>query len=219
MFDIDKTLGVLWDLDGVIVDSGEAHFSSWQKAMSRHGMSLTREFFQETFGMNNKGILSLVLKRDATEEEVDIIGGLKEELFRREIRGSLEPLPGVIDWLERFNRAGFRQAVASSAPQQNINAVIDGLGLRNSFQALISGSELSGKPDPATFQLAARHLDIKPAHCLVIEDARVGVEAALRGGMKCIAVCTTHSRDELSDADIVVNRLEDLIPQQVNELF
>lgn len=219
MLDIDKTLGVLWDLDGVIVDSGEAHYKSWQQALSRHGLSFSREFFQETFGMNNRGILSQLLKRDASDEEVNLIGGLKEEFFRQDVKGKLVPLPGVTTWLEQFSRAGFRQAVASSAPQLNIDAVIDSLGLRNSFQELVSGSELSGKPDPATFLLAARRLNISPANCLVIEDAFVGVEAARRGGMKCVAVCTTHPKEELSAADIVVNRLDQLIPQELEKLF
>ena len=169
--------------------------------------------------MNNRGIISLLLERDATDEEVEMIAGLKEELFRQDVKGKLVPLPGVTAWLERFSRAGFRQAVASSAPQLNIDAVIDSLGLRSSFQELVSGSELSGKPDPATFMLAARRLNISPANCLVIEDARVGVEAARRGGMKCVAVCTTHPKEELAAADIVVDRLDQLIPQALNELF
>ena len=214
----DRTLGVLWDMDGVITDSGEAHYISWQKALTRHGLPFSREFFEKTFGMNNKGILSLLYDREATEEEVDTIAGLKEELFRQDVVGNLEPLPGVVDWLNRFDRAGARQAVASSAPQENIDAIIDGLNLRDMFHALVSGSSFSGKPDPATFLHAAERLGVEPAACLVIEDAVVGVEAARRGGMKCVAVCTTHPREELQDADIVVDRLGDLLPADLESL-
>jgi beta-phosphoglucomutase len=203
----------------VIVDSGNAHFISWQKSLASFGLSLNRRLFDETFGMNNRGILSLLLDRDATDEEVETIGGLKEELFREDVQHGLVALPGVRDWIERFSQAGFSQAVASSAPRQNIDCIIEGLELIDHFQALVSGSALSGKPDPATFLLAAERLGVAPVDCLVIEDARVGIEAAKRGGMKCVAVCTTHAREELSGADIVVERLNELTPEDLKTLF
>lgn len=214
-----QRIGVLWDMDGVIVDSGDAHYLSWQTALKEHDLPCTREFFDQTFGMNNRGIISLLLQREATDEEVEAIGGLKEELFRRDVEGNLEPLPGVTDWLERFNSAGFPQAVASSAPQENIDAIVDGLGLRASFRALVSGSALPGKPDPSTFLLAAERLGMEPAQCLVIEDAKVGVRAAKSAGMHCLAVCTTHPAEALVRADLVLNGLDDLPPEAVAALF
>jgi beta-phosphoglucomutase len=219
MMKIDRTIGVLWDMDGVITDSGEAHFVSWKKALDQHGIALSREFFHKTFGMNNRGILSLLFERDATEREVDEIGGLKEALFRNDIQGTLELLPGVVQWLQRFTQAGALQAVASSAPRENIDAIVAELGIGDMFQALVSGAKLSGKPDPATFMRAAERLDLVPGDCLVIEDATVGVEAARRGGMKCVAVCTTHPKEDLQEADIVVDRLTDLTPVDLQSLF
>ncbi len=219
MLEIDRPIGVLWDMDGVITDSGEAHYISWRKALEQNGISISKEFFHKTFGMNNRGILSLLFNRDATDHEVERIGGLKEELFRQDIKGSVEPLPGVTDLLQRFFHAGVSQAVASSAPPENIDAIVDELGCRDMFQALVSGSNLAGKPDPATFLLAAERLAIAPGDCVVIEDATVGVEAARRGGMKCIAVCTTHSKEDLQQADIVVERLTDLTPGELESLF
>lgn len=219
MMENGRRIGVLWDMDGVIVDSGEAHYVSWQASLKRYGLPCTREFFDETFGMNNRGIISLLLKRDATDEEVDAIGGLKEELFRQDIKGNIAPLPGVVEWLERFKRAGFPQAVASSAPQENIDAIIDGIGLRASFQALVSGSALPGKPDPSTFLSAAERLGLPPSECLVIEDAKVGVQAAKAAGMRCLAVCTTHRAEELAKADLVLKGLADLTSDAVGTLF
>jgi beta-phosphoglucomutase family hydrolase len=219
MLKIDRSIGVLWDMDGVITDSGEAHYISWKKSLDQHGIAFSREFFHKTFGMNNNGILSLLLDRDATEQEVDDIGGLKEELFRQDIRGSLELLPGVARWLQRFSQSKIPQAVASSAPQENIDAIVDELGIGDMFQTLVSGAKLYGKPDPATFLLAAERLGLAPIDCLVIEDAQVGVEAARRGGMKCVAVCTTHPKEDLRDADIVVERLTDLNPDDLTSLF
>ncbi len=219
MFEDMQRIGVLWDMDGVIVDSGDAHYLSWQKSLKEHGLPCTREFFDQTFGMNNRGIISLLLEREATEEEVETIGGLKEELFRQDVKGNLAPLPGVTDWLGRFNRAGFPQAVASSAPQENIDAIIDGLGLRTEFKALVSGSALPGKPDPSTFLLAAERLGMEPGQCLVIEDAKVGVRAAKAAGMRCLAVCTTHPAEALAGADLVLEGLADLTEAAVAALF
>ena len=109
--------------------------------------------------------------------------------------------------------------MASSAPRENIDAIVAELGIGDMFQALVSGAKLSGKPDPATFMRAAERLDLVPGDCLVIEDATVGVEAARRGGMKCVAVCTTHPKEDLQEADIVVDRLTDLTPVDLQSLF
>ena len=212
MLKIDRPIGVLWDMDGVITDSGEAHYISWKNALDRHGIPFSKDFFHKTFGMNNRGILSLLFEREA-------IGGLKEELFRQDIRGTLELLPGVAEWLKFFSESGVRQAVASSAPQENIDAIVAELGIGDMFRQLVSGAKLSGKPDPATFLLAADRLGIAPGDCLVIEDATVGVEAARRGGMKCVAVCTTHPKDDLQEADVVVDRLTDLNSDDLESLF
>lgn len=125
----------------------------------------------------------------------------------------------MVDWLGRFTRAGFPQAVASSAPQENIDAIMEGLHLTASFDALVSGSALPGKPDPATFLLAAKRLGMRPEDCLVIEDAKVGVQAAKAGGMKCVAVCTTLPASDLREADMVVERLDDLTPEALQTLF
>lgn len=214
-----RTIGVLWDMDGVIVDTGDAHYDSWKNTLKRYNLPCTRDFFNETFGMNNRGVIALILGRPGTDEEVEAIAGLKEELFREDIKGRLAPLPGVPYWLDRFARAGFPQAVASSAPIENVDAIIDDLGLRPKFAALVSGSELPGKPDPSTFLLAARTIGVPPESCLVIEDAKVGVQAAKRAGMRCVAVCTTHPAHELAGADLVVDRLSDLTAEALEAVF
>ena len=114
---------------------------------------------------------------------------------------------------------GLKQAVASSAPQANIDALLDELGIREYFQAEAAGATLRGKPDPAVFLLAAELLGVEPANCLVIEDALAGVEAARRGGMKCVAVCTTNPAEKLEAADVVVNDLTSLTMEMLVTLF
>jgi beta-phosphoglucomutase family hydrolase len=202
--------GVLWDMDGVLVDTGEFHYQSWAAILSDYGIEFSRGFFRETFGMNNRGILLLLLGEKLTPELLAEIGERKEQWFRDAVRGQARPLPGVLDWLQRLRETGFRQAVASSAPPANINTLMDELGLRDYFDVLISGVDMPGKPDPTLFLKVARLLEVLPEHCVVVEDAVAGVEAAKRAGMKCIALTTTNPAEALAAADVVVERLDAL---------
>jgi beta-phosphoglucomutase len=205
--------GALWDLDGVLVDTGEFHFQAWSQALSEYAItSFTEEFFRATFGMNNAGVLSSLLGYELPAERVAEISGRKEDLFRQAVRGRVQPLSGARVWVERLKGAGVRQAIASSAPQANIDTLVDELGLRPYFEAIVSGANLPGKPDPAVFLEAAHLIGVPPARCVVIEDAVAGVEAARRAGMRCIAVTTTNPAHTLEEAgaDVVVERLDAL---------
>jgi len=205
--------GVLWDMDGVLVDTGEFHFETWLQVLSEYRVHFSREIFKDIFGMNNFDTLSHLLGEPPTSEQVAEIAGRKEEAFRQAIRGRMMPMPGVVQWLRRLSVWGVRQAIASSAPSANIDLLVDELGIRNRFDAIVSGKELPGKPDPAVFIEAARRISVLPKNCVVIEDSVAGVEAAKRGGMKCIAVTTTTPAIGLSNADIIVDRLDSLSPE------
>ena len=211
--------GVLWDMDGVLVDTGEFHFQAWSQALPEFGLQITRQFFLDTFGMNNTNILAKLLGHTPESELLNDISDRKEELFRQAVQGRAQPLPGVRNWLERLQAASFRQAIASSAPKANIDALVDGLGLRPYFAAAVSGAALPGKPDPALFLQVARTLEVAPERCIVVEDAIAGVEAARRAGMKCIAVTTTNPAQALQAADIVVERLDVLPPDTFERLI
>jgi len=202
--------GVIWDMDGVLVDTGDLHYLAWSRVLPKYGLPFGREMFRATFGMNNAGILTILLGRPPEPELLTEISDGKEQMFRQMVRGSVSLLPGVRAWLEKLRRAGFRQAIASSAPQANVDTLVDELGLRDLFDALVSGFALPGKPDPATFLEAARAIQVPPERCVVVEDATAGVEGAHRAGMKCIAVTTTNPAEALQTADIVVDRLDEL---------
>jgi len=202
--------GVLWDMDGVLVDTGELHFQAWSETLSEHGIPFNWEQFRATFGMNNMGILSVLLGRTPAPELLAEISDRKEERFRQAVRGRAQLLPGVLGWLERLAATGVRQAIASSAPLANIDALVDELGVRAHFQAVVSGFDLPGKPDPAVFLRAGSLIDVPPERCVVVEDAVAGVEAAKRAGMRVIAVTNTNPAGALKAADLVVERLDAL---------
>jgi beta-phosphoglucomutase family hydrolase len=202
--------GVLWDMDGVLVDTGECHFWSWSKVLPEYSIPYDQRAFQATFGMNNAETLKTLVGYELDPELVTEIGERKEELFRQEVRGRVQPLPGVLGWLARLEAGGWRQAIASSAPPANIDVLVDALDLRHWFDAIVSGADLPGKPAPTLFLNVAQALAVHPEQCVVIEDAVAGVEAAKRAGMKCIAVTTTNPVERLRAASIVVHRLDEL---------
>lgn len=202
--------GVLWDLDGVLVDTGEFHYRAWAETMAVHGIPYSREAFRATFGMNNAGTLEYLLGRPPAPEFVKQVNDEKEERFRSAIRGRVRPLPGAVRWLDRLKTIGIKQAIASSAPPANIDALVDELDLRSHFDAIVSGADLPGKPDPAVFVEAARRIGVPSALCVVVEDSVAGVLGARRGGMKCVAITTTNPRQALKDADVIVDSLDEL---------
>jgi HAD superfamily hydrolase (TIGR01509 family) len=210
---------ILWDMDGVLADSTYLHYQSWIYTFQKRGGLISEEMFKRTFGQNNRAVLTDFFGRPPSEEELTEIGEEKETWFREHIPGNMKLLPGVLKWLRRFQQWNFTQAVASSAPPENIEIQVDSLGIRPFFGALVSASRLPGKPNPAVFLKAAEQLGVDPARCLVMEDAPAGVEGALRGGMKCVAVLTTHSAAALSGASLIVKRLTQLREMQVRQLL
>ncbi len=205
-------IAVLWDMDGVLVDSGELHFQSWQQTLLPLAIPYDRKKFDATFGMNNYGILTLLMGRPPEQDFFQMVSDRKEILFRELIHGQMQMLPGARMWLEKLHENGIRQAVASSAPCENIEAIIDELEIRQYFAALVSAFALPSKPDPAVFLEAASQLGCEPSACTVVEDSVAGVAAARKAQMRCIAVTTTHPRSSLVGADLIVDSLEALTP-------
>lgn len=211
---------IIWDMDGVLVDSGEAHYHAWRSLLAERGYTLTQEQFAATFGMNNLPILRQWLGEEQPTDELVALGLRKEVLFRQLAREHVRLLPGVTDWLARCQTRGYRQAVASSGEMANIVAILGALDIANYFDALLAGAFLPrSKPDPAIFLQAAGSLNAQPAECLVIEDGIVGVEAARRAGMRCLAVTTTHPAEKLAGADWIVSGLADLSEATFDRLF
>ena len=200
--------GVLWDLDGTLVDSTELHWIAWRDVMAAEGVPITREMFEATFGWKNDPILRKWLGEDAGEERKQRIAVEKERSYRAALRAQgLAPLPGARAWVERLHAEGWKQAIASSAPRENIDAVLEVLDLGHDFEAIVSGDDVTaGKPDPHVFLLAAGRLGVDPSRAIVVEDAEAGVEGAKRAGMKCVGV---NPKIALP-ADVAVRSLEEL---------
>jgi beta-phosphoglucomutase len=202
---------VIWDLDGTLIDSSAYHWEAWQTVMTSENFSLTYEDFVADFGKRNDEILRGRLGSDLSESDISRLSLLKEEKYRQMIASKgLTLSPGALYWLARLKKDGWKQALGTSAPRGNIDAVFSALDVEQYFQVVMSSEEVSkGKPAPDIFLAAAEKLEVEPAHCIVIEDAPAGVEAARQAGMQSVGVLSTH--DEL-DSDWVFQRL-DQIPE------
>ncbi len=211
------TKSVLWDLDGTLVDSEQYHWLAWREAMAAEGISLTHPEFLKTFGLRNDAIVPQWIP-DATPERVDQIAIAKEQLYRRLVReGGLEPLPGARHWTQRLALDGWQQAIASSAPRENVDVVLAVIGLRPFFQAIVSAEDVTlGKPDPQVFLTAAARLGSAPGQSIVVEDAPAGIEGARRAGMASIGVRRNGSP---LPADLAVSSLADLLPDAFSRLL
>lgn len=215
-----KGRGVIWDMDGVIVDTGPLHFQAWQEVFRKRGVEFSPEDFRHTFGLRNDIIILHVLKRESTDREIAAIFLEKEALFLQEAAGKLHPFPGVVELMASLARSGFQQALATSAPRENVELVLSTLGIGHFFAARVTEKDvLRGKPNPEVFLEAARRLGLPPERCLVIEDAVGGVRGARAAGMKVVAVTNTNPRDDLKEANLVVDSLTELSAARVSELL
>jgi HAD superfamily hydrolase (TIGR01509 family) len=210
---------ILWDMDGVLTDTIQLHFDVWEQILGEHHIPYDRRKFQNIYGLKDREFLPHLVDKPLDSDQLDSITSQKQLAFTKAVYGHVQPLPGVIDWLIRFRSWGYKQAVASSAPLHNVEAIVDTLNIRQYFQALITPGTLPGKPDPTVFLIAAEALETPAQDCIVIEDAIPGIIAAHRAGMRCIAVATAKPPVDLAQADIVVKTLAELTIEQFETLL
>ncbi len=211
---------VIWDMDGVIADTAPYHLKAWQHVFHKRGVSFTGEDFKRHFGQRNDTIIRSVLGEQMSLSEAEAIIWEKETTFRKELRHNIKPLPGAINLLKSLREHGFKTALASSAPIENIRMITRDIGVNNCFHVIVTGRDVAeGKPSPQGFLLAARKLGVDTGRCIVIEDAVAGVTAAKSGGMLCIAVTNTHPRENLMEADLIVESLEEVTVADLVELI
>ena len=213
----NETRAVLWDMDGTLIDSMPYHWQAWQDILRQINRSVEHSVWNQTVGMRNSEIIPLLFP-DMPPEEMAYVDQAKEARYRERIeQDGIELLPGVAEWIQRFKTRGWKQAIASSAPRENVVAIAHVLHFNGTFEAMISGADVQrGKPDPDIFLAAAERLKVLPQECLVIEDASAGIEAAHRAGMKAIGVLNTHPHLE---ADLVVKSLQDLSWEMIENVI
>lgn len=210
---------IIWDMDGVLIDSRQTHLQAFQVILGKYGWKFDDEFLLKTFGTPNEESINLITGNTLDKEEVENLSVEKDKYFCELIVEQAEYLPGVEEWLNQFKNDGIPQALASSGSRENINTILDALDARQFIDAIVSGEDKVGKPDPYVFLQAARELDVTPHNCLVIEDSQPGLQAAEAAEMKILAVTTTNPPEKLKKADLVLTDLTLLKSNAIHSLF
>jgi beta-phosphoglucomutase family hydrolase len=215
---------VIFDFDGVVIDSHDAHGRSWFALADELGQVLSHETFVATFGQRNESILPFLgWAEEDDRDRIQKLGDRKEGLYREILRAEgIEPLPGVVALLEDLKTNGIPCAIGTSTPRANVECVLEITGLAGYFGDIAASEDVTrGKPDPEVFLKAAAKIGASPAACVVIEDAQVGLRAARAAGMKALAVTTTHPSEALApeNPDRIVTSLEEVNVANLRQLW
>jgi beta-phosphoglucomutase family hydrolase len=206
-------------MDGVICDTNPYHLKAWEKFAEKHQLNLEgKDLGYYIYGRTNRDALQLFMKDQAfangnsfTSEQLTDLSEEKEALFRDIYRDHVELTGGLQAFLDELKNAGIPIALASNAPISNIDFILDATNTRSYFSAVVDATQVTkGKPDPQIYLRAAELLNVEPANCIVMEDSTVGVEAGQKAAMKVVAITTTHSAEELSHTDLVINDFTEL---------
>jgi beta-phosphoglucomutase len=211
---------VIFDLDGVLVDSYQAHFDSWQRICRQWDLTMTERQFATTFGRTTREVVGQFWSSRAfTPEEVAQLDAEKEAIFRELLRSDFPIMDGALALLDDLRSAGVIIGLGSSAPPENVWLSLERLNRREYFSAVVTGVDVArGKPDPEVFLSCAQRLGVRPSSCVVIEDAPAGIAAARAAGMACVGLASRgRTRGELSAADFVVDHLGTLSARSLLE--
>jgi HAD superfamily hydrolase (TIGR01509 family) len=215
---------IIFDMDGVLVDSNPFHLRKWIDLFQAHGIPFNeRELPKIILGPPNSVIFRRYLGEHLTSEQLAELGEELEANFRREIGPHAHAFPGVQRFIEECHAQGIPMAVASAAIAKNVKFLLSALGLRDYFREILAVDEISHpKPHPEIYLKAAAKLGVQPSACAVFEDSFVGIESAKRAGMKCIAVASTFSPEVLqseTQADLVVPSFQAVSLKTLHDLF
>ncbi|WP_224994355.1 HAD family phosphatase [Cesiribacter sp. SM1] len=212
---------VLFDMDGVIVDSNPYHRLAFQSFLKQHNIVLSEdELKTKVFGRTNKEIMSYIFKEDVSLEQTEAWADEKEAIFRDLYKGDIKAVRGLLPFLQSLKANGIATAVGTSAPLANLDFVLDILNIRQYFDVLIHSKDVThGKPHPEVYLKAADLLRVDVSQCIVIEDSLPGVQAGLNAGMKVIGITTTHTPQELQDTDLVIQDFEGMSVEKIQAVL
>ncbi len=215
---------IIFDMDGVLVNSNPFHLRKWAELLNEHGIRYDEaELPQRVIGLRNDFAFRHYFGSKLGAEEKSRLNEELEAKFRKIFAPHAKPLPGLTELVKACHAAGIPMAVASAAMCKNVEFVVNAVGFRQYFRAMVSGDEVThSKPDPEIYLTAAGKLGADPASCVAFEDSFVGVEAAKRAGMKCVALGTTFPMDDLrreTHADLIVPGFEGVTLETLRALW
>lgn len=214
--------GIIFDMDGVLVDSYEAHYVTWRDMAAERGLNVTREAFDKTFGRTARETILYHWPEHALDEAAILsMADRKRELYGQLIDASFPAMDGARTLLTSLGGGPFKLAIGSSGPEANVRATETHFSDVVTFDTTVHAEEVAnGKPDPEVFLTAAEKMGLSPERCIVIEDSVPGIGAARNAGMQCVGLVSTgHTREELAEADLVVDHFDELAPDMLLSLL
>lgn len=218
----NKKTAFLFDLNGTVIDDMEYHAEAWHEILTNDlGADLTwEEVKKEMYGKNREVLNRIFGEGRFSDEEADKLSVQKEEYYQQAYKPHLKLIKGLHEFLKQAAANGVKMAIASAAITDNIDFVVDNLGIRQYFDAVVSADDVTtSKPDPETFLKAADKLQADPADCIVFEDAPKGVEAAQNAGMRCVVITTAHPREDFEKYDNVIAYIADYTDAYITGFF
>lgn len=211
----------VFDMDGTIVDNMAFHTDSWITFFERRGQAIDAdEFFRATAGRQGGEIIRSYLGAHLSDTEVAALNHEKESVYRELYAPHRKPVAGFEALVAQAKQHGVKLAVGTAAPPANVEFTLDGLDLRRHFDAIVGAADVArGKPHPDVFLKAAELCGVAPEHCIVFEDAPLGVEAARRAGMRCVVLTTTLPASSFADYDNVIAIVRDFTELKAELLF
>jgi len=212
---------LIFDMDGVLVHNDKYHCESWRQFAFNHGYQVSYDEVKSWFGNTNEMIIASLFK-DKTPDKAQMkkLAGEKEALYRELYAPDIKALPGLEPLLQEARKLGWIIGLATAAPGENVDFVLDATGLKSYFQVITDASMISrGKPDPEIYELTAARASVLPRNCIVFEDSFHGIEAAESAGMNVVAVATTHPRESFPDHKLVIENFTEITISKLLEAF
>ena len=210
---------MIFDMDGVVLDSNPYHKQVWKDYMARFDIEVTDEIFEEIVsGTTGKEAVKKLIDKDISDEQAKEHTAKMDAEYRNRIKGAIKPLNGLVSFLDEIVQQKLKYALATSAPSENIKLVMEQTQLKNYFSVIINRDHIiNGKPHPDIYIKTAEVLDVNPEDCIVFEDSLAGVTAAINAKMAVVGVTTTHSADELKEAGAIftINDFSEISVEEV----
>ncbi|WP_214228344.1 HAD family phosphatase [Pedobacter sp. B4-66] len=218
---MNKEIAVIFDMDGVICHTNPYHSLAFREFFSTRNLAPTdEEFAHHMFGKSNSYILSHFLQRKIEGEELLQLEQEKEGLFRKIYESHVEPIDGLVEFINDLKNNGAKIGVATSAPYANLELILSNVAIRETLGSIMASEDVKKhKPDPEVYLTSAKNLGVSPNQCIVFEDSFSGITAALNAGMKVVGVLTSHTKEELPPCDLYINDYKDLSYDTISRLI
>lgn len=211
---------IIFDLDGTLIDNNSYHIEAWKVFYDKIGKPFSKEeYMQNINGRINSDIFNYIFNTTLSSDEIDLYSTEKEALYRELYQPHIKPINGLIDFLEELEKEKIPKAIATSGLTPNINFMFEHVPIKKYYADVIDASQISkGKPHPEIFLKAAAAVKANPENCVAFEDSVAGIRSAKAAGMKVIALTTTHTAQDVKEADLIIKDYTEISLTKLREL-